>query len=471
MTTTRLHPYPAYKPSGVPWQGDVPIHWQVNAVKQGYQIQLGKMLQPDRETPNDTKVPYLKAIHVQWLSVQTVDPPTMWANPREIVQFGIEKGDLLVCEGGEGGRSGMVRSDIGGYIIQNALHRIRPMGLNLNQYLQFVMYAAAAYRWFDALNAKATIAHFTREKLSAFQIPLPPPPEQRVIVRYLDYVDRRIRHYISAKQKLIALLEEEKQAIVNQAVTRGLDPYVRLKPSGVEWLGNVPDPWEAMRARFLFKEVDVRSTSGRETHLSMSQTLGLVPSHLVEQSLISESYVGGKLCQEGDLVLNRLKAHLGVFALAMQVGVISPDYSVFRKRGSVNMEYYFRVLRLPILRTELRIRAKGIVEGFWRLYTDDFFDIRLPVPPSEEQRAIVQYVDRVSTRVDATIKRARHQIELVEEYRTRLIADAVTGKLDVREAADQLPEETDGMEPTKDNAVANSNAGAGLAVSHEMIQA
>ncbi len=232
--------------------------------------------------------------------------------------------------------------------------------------------------------------------------------------------------------------------MVNQAVTRGLDPNVRLKPSGVEWLGDVPEHWETMRARFLFKEVDTRSTSGRETHLSMSQALGLVPSHLVEQSLISDSYVGGKLCREGDLVLNRLKAHLGVFALAKQAGVISPDYTVFRKRGSLKMEYFLKVLRLPALRTELRVRAKGIVEGFWRLYTDDFFDIRLPVPSPAEQQVIIEYLDRATANIDAGIERARRQIELLQEYRTRLVADLVTGKLDVREAAARLPEDADG---------------------------
>ena len=293
--------------------------------------------------------------------------------------------------------------------------------------------------------AKSTVDSLRLPMLQNFPVALPPLPEQHAIVRYLDYIDRRMRRYVGAQRKLIALLEEEKQAIINQAVTRGLDSNVRLKPSGVEWLGDVPEHWEVMRARFLFKEVDTRSTSGRETHLSMSQTLGLVPSHLVEQSLISSSYVGGKLCEEGDLVLNRLKAHLGVFALAKQAGVVSPDYSVFRKRNSVKMEYFFRVLRLPALRTELRIRAKGIVEGFWRLYTDDFFDIRLPCPPSLEQQTIFEYVHGAITDVDGAIIRARRQIELVEEYRTRLIADVVTGKLDVRTSTGQLesPEERD----------------------------
>ena len=278
---------------------------------------------------------------------------------------------------------------------------------------------------------------------AVLSIPLPPLPEQRAIVRYLDHVDERIRGYVSAKERLIALLEEERQAVIHRAVTRGLDPNVHLKPSGVEWLGDVPAHWEVTRARFLFNEVDKRSTTGKETHLSMSQTLGLVPSHQVEQSLISSSYVGGKLCEEGDLVLNRLKAHLGVFALAKQAGVISPDYSVFRKRGPVKVEYYEKVFRLPAMRTELRIRAKGIVEGFWRLYTDDLFDIRLPVPSFIEQSAIVEHLDKATADIDTTITRARRQIELLQEYRTRLIADVVTGKLDVREAAAELPDEGD----------------------------
>ena len=254
-------------------------------------------------------------------------------------------------------------------------------------------------------------------------------------------MNRRIRRCVAAKWKLIALLEEEREAVVNRAVTRGLDPNVGLKPSGVEWLGAAPEHWRIMRARFLFKEVDVRSITGEETHLSMSQKLGLVPSHMVEQSLISESYVGGKLCRENDLVLNRLKAHLGVFALGRQAGVVSPDYSVFRKQGCINMEYFLRVLRLPDLRTELRLRAKGIVEGFWRLYTKDFYNIRLPVPPFAEQQAIIEYLDKTTADIDTAIARARRQTELLEEYRTRLIADVVTGKLDVRATAAQLPDD------------------------------
>ena len=153
----------------------------------------------------------------------------------------------------------------------------------------------------------------------------------------------------------------------------------------------------------------------------------------------SESYAGAKLCREGDLVLNRLKAHLGVFALAKQGGVISPDYSVFRKRVAISMEYYESVLRSSACRRELRIRAKGLVEGFWRLYTDDFYDIQLPVPPLDEQVEIMSAMTVETAALNTAITRTEREIALIQEYRTRLTADIVTGKLDVREAAAKLP--------------------------------
>src|SRR5262249_12034455 len=158
--------------------------------------------------------------------------------------------------------------------------------------------------------------------------------------------------------------------------------------------------------------------------------LGLVPSELVDnRTLVSESYAGGKLCEVGDLVLNRLKAHLGVFAVARQAGVTSPDYTVLRPIESSGVEYFERILRSPACRRELRIRAKGIVEGFWRLYTDDFYDIRLPVPPSEERAAIIEYCTSATERADQAILKADREVALLREYRMRLINDVVTGKL------------------------------------------
>lgn len=428
-----LKPYPAYKDSGVPWLGAVPEHWNITAVKRHYYIQLGKMLQGQPSGPDDKEISYLKAQHVQWFAVRTSDAPRMWASTREVDQFGISTGDLLVCEGGEGGRCGIVKEITGSYIIQNALHRVRPRDQCQNDFLQYVMSSIAAMGWFDAINNKATIAHFTSEKFGSLRVPIPTPDEQSAIVAFLDHIDRRVNRFIRAKRRIITLLNEQKQAIIHRAVTHGLDPDVRLKPSGVEWLGEVPEHWEVLRSKYIYHEVDARSKTGTETHLSMSQKLGLIPSSLVEERrLISESYVGGKLCEQGDLVLNRLKAHLGVFALAPQKGLISPDYTVFRSVRQIANRYFEFVLRTPACRVEFRKRAKGIVQGFWRLYTDDFYDIRLPFPRLDEQHQIVAFLDIELRDLNQAVQRVEREIDLIREYRTRLIADVVTGKLDVR---------------------------------------
>lgn len=210
-----------------------------------------------------------------------------------------------------------------------------------------------------------------------------------------------------------------------------LEPYPVMKDSGVPWLAEVPDHWQVTRARYLFREVDQRSQTGAETHLSMSQKLGLVPSSEVEQrTLVSESYAGGKLCTSDDLVLNRLKAHLGVFARASQAGLVSPDYTVLRPRRQLNVRYFEETLRSPVCRSELRVRAKGIVEGFWRLYTDDFYDIRLPVPPLSEQVAIVRFLGYVDRRIRRYIRAKQKLIELLEEQKQAIIHYAVTRGLD-----------------------------------------
>jgi type I restriction enzyme S subunit len=152
----------------------------------------------------------------------------------------------------------------------------------------------------------------SHDAIKSVVLPVPPLAEQVGIAHFLDYMDRRIARYIRAKQKLIALLNEQKHAIIHRAVTRGLDPNVRLKPSGVEWLGQIPEHWQVLRSKYVLREVDRRSPAGEEVHLSMSQKLGLIPTEMAGPvTLISESYAGGKLCQRGDLVLNRLKASWG----------------------------------------------------------------------------------------------------------------------------------------------------------------
>ncbi|MDN3987026.1 restriction endonuclease subunit S [Zwartia vadi] len=203
--------------------------------------------------------------------------------------------------------------------------------------------------------------------------------------------------------------------------------HTEYRASGLAWVGDIPSHWQTRRNRFLFREVDSRSVHGQETHLSMSQIHGLVPSQsLGRKSLQSESYAGGKLVAESDLVLNRLKAHLGVFARAKQTGVISPDYSVFRSKSDVSVPYCELLFKTPFYVAEFRRRTKGIVEGFWRLYTDDFYDVSALIPPRTEQDQIVAYLRAQDVHIARLIKVKRDLIALLIEQKLRIIDHAVT---------------------------------------------
>lgn len=163
----------------------------------------------------------------------------------------------------------------------------------------------------------------------------------------------------------------------------------------------------------------------------MSQVHGLVPSKsLGRKSLQSESYAGGKLVEEHDLVLNRLKAHLGVFARAKQAGVVSPDYTVLRPKGEASVRYCESLFKTPMYVAEFRRRTKGIVEGFWRLYTDDFYNVPALLPPPEEQDQIVAYLRAQNAHIVRLIKAKRDLIGLLTEQKLRIIDHAVTRGLD-----------------------------------------
>ena len=439
ITNDHITPYSIYKKSDIPGVDVIPQHWEMNQLGR-----IGEFYKGSGGTKEDevtSGIPCVRYGDIYTTHKQFISHTRSYITLSKAADYTrIQRGDILFPTSGETieeiGKSAVNVMDTPVYC-GGDLIIFRPTTPIDPRFAGYALDAPCSQDQKSRMGKGVSIMHIYSNQLKYLWLALPPPDEQAAIVRYLDDTDQRIRAYVSAKERLIALLEEERQAVIHQAVTKGLDLNVKLKPSGVEWLGDVPEHWEVRRSRYLFREIDTRSPTGEETHLSMSQKLGLVPSHLVEQSLISDSYAGGKLCERGDLVLNRLKAHLGVFALSNQMGVISPDYSVFRKRTLGNMKYFEKVLRLPALRTELRIRSKGIVEGFWRLYTDDFFDIRLPTPPEIEQDLIMEHLERATNEIDGAIDRARRHIDLMEEYRTRLIADVVTGKIDVREESEQ----------------------------------
>ena len=445
-----LKPYADYKDSGLPWLGQVPAHWGL--VPNRGLVRKRKVLVGKRHGEYRLLSLTKQGVIIRDTSTGKGKFSSDMGTSQEV-----RTGDLVFClfDVPETPRTVGLSKHHG--MITGAYTVFESKGSGSSAYFELFYRAMDERKLLSPLYSGLRNTIQT-ERFLGTKTPQPPDCEQVAIVRLLNWASERIEQTIRAKRKVISLLTEQKHAIINRAVTRGLDPDVALKPSGVPWLGSVPLHWEVLRSKYVYKEVDRRSATGEETHLSMSQKLGLIPSSQIEvRRLVAESHIGAKLCEKGDLILNRLKAHLGVFALARESGLVSPDYTVLRPARKLEGRYFEAVYRTPACRVELRKRAKGIVQGFWRLYTDDFYDIHVPVPPADEQACIMAQLDIELSGVNTAVARLEREIELLREYLTRLVFDVVTGALDVREVLLRLPESI-AVNVTDDGADGNDDA-------------
>jgi type I restriction enzyme S subunit len=234
-----------------PWFGEAPAKWQRGQLKRFYSVRLGKMLQPTQSSPRDELVPYMRAANVAWDGANTCDIKRMWASPTEVRDIQLEINDLLVSEGGDVGRSCLWSGELPHCIFQNAINRVRSRSQNSTKFLYYVMKAVKDSGWIDIICNKATIAHFTAEKLSALEVPLPFPDEQRRIAAYLDEQTGKIDRLMDMRRRQMALLKEQRAALIQEAVTRGLNPNVPMKDSDLPWLGEIPAHWKVKRLKFI----------------------------------------------------------------------------------------------------------------------------------------------------------------------------------------------------------------------------
>ncbi|MCK6681139.1 MAG: restriction endonuclease subunit S [Thermoanaerobaculia bacterium] len=282
----------------------------------------------------------------------------------------------------------------------------------------------------------ATVESLESDLIGDTLIPLPPRPEQEAIMSFLDRETSRLDALVAAKQRILDLLAEKRKAIIATAVTRGLDPKVKLRDSGVPWLSEIPAHWEIERARWLFRERDLRSTTGEEEMLTVSHLTGVTPRSEKDVNMFeAETNEGYKLCEPGDLVINTLWAWMGAMGTAPVKGIVSPAYNVYEPGPRLAPAYIDALVRLPVFAQEVTRYSKGVWSSRLRLYPEGFFEVYLPVPPLEEQRAVVAHIARETAKIDAVRAATERTIALLKERRSALIAAAVTGQLDVGAAA------------------------------------
>jgi type I restriction enzyme S subunit len=430
-----LKPYAEYKESGLPWLGEVPAHWRSRRMKF-----LFKELS-QKGFPNEPLLAATQSkgvVRKEDYGLRTVTA----INGLENLKL-VEIGDFVIS----------LRSFQGGIEISHARGIISPAYTVLRPRNNFHPRYFERYFKSSAFISRLTLfvtgiregQNIDYERLSRAFVPLPPPEEQAAIVRFLDWANGRLERAIRAKRKVIALLNEQKQTIIHRAVTRGLDTSVPLKHSGIPWLGDIPAHWEVMRIKYLLHEVDKRSISGSEPLLSMRMHHGLVlfTEHFTRPPQAA-TLIGFKIVRPGQFVINRMQAGNGVIFASNLTGLVSPDYAVFDPIRDASVDFLGELFRSRNVRVKFRAESKGLgtgSSGFLRLYNDRLGAIHIALPPLAEQVSILEGLDRELSGVNAATSRLEYEISLLSEYRTRLVADVVTGKLDVREAATRLPDE------------------------------
>lgn len=442
-----LKPYAEYRDSGLPWLGQVPGHWETRPA-------FGAFVS-NRERNQGMKERTVLSLSYGRIVIKPAEKlHGLVPESFETYQI-IHPGDIVLRttdlqNDHTSLRVGMVR-DRG--IITSAYLALRTSaGVNPEFGFQFLNVwdsSKAIYGYGSGLRQSLDFSHFKR-----MPVAVPPPDEQVAIIKFLDWANSRLERTIRAKRKAITLLNEQKQTIIHRAVTRGLDPFVALKPSGIPWLGDIPQHWEVLRAKHLFACVDVRSQHGSEELLTVSSSDGIVPRSSKTVTMFkAASYVGHKLCWPGDLVINSLWAWAKGLGVSPHHGIVSTAYGVYRpvRKHMKLANYWHALLRSPAYDWELQVRSKGIWKSRLQLTDESFLSMSILVPPQDEASTILSFIDESTSGLTQATSRLQREIHFLKEYQTRLVADVVTGKLDVREAAARLSDEVP-LETLKDTA-------------------
>lgn len=434
-----LKPYPGYKDSGLPWLGQVPDHWEMRPA-------FGAFV-PNHERNRGMTVKTVLSLSYGRIVVKPAEK-LHGLVPDSFETYQVVNPGFIVLRTTDlqndhtSLRVGMVRNR---GIITSAYLALRVnTGVSPDfgfQFLNVWDMSKAIYGYGSGLRQNLDFAHFKR-----MPVALPPPAEQEAIVRFLDWANGRLERTIHAKRKVIALLNEQKLAIIHHAVTRGLDPSVPLKPSGIPWLGDIPEHWEVRRV----KQV-TRILRGKFSHRPRNDASlydGLYPfvqtgvvaqaSKFItsySQTLNEKGLAVSKLFPSGTLVMT-IAANIGEVAV-LTFDACFPDSIVgFVPSNGLDRDYLYLVYRS--MKSEFMREAPVNTQG--NLNVERIGVMGIPFPPVTEQKEIAKKVDAEMAAFDATISRLEREIDLLREYRTRLVADVVTGKLDVREAAARLRE-------------------------------
>jgi restriction endonuclease S subunit len=444
MMTKKWQPYPTYKDSGVEWLGAIPEHWEMVKFSHFIDFQEGPGIMADDF--KDEGVPLLRITNLKpgYVDIEGCNYLAIDKVEQKWKHFRLLANDLLISCSASTGLVSIVDQKSANSIAYTGIIRLRPARNNIaRDFIRVLVGSDFYFTQINQLKTGTTIQHYGPVHLKQIKIPIPPLPEQQKIAQFLDQETSKIDKLITKKERLIELLKEKRTALISHAVTKGLNPDVPMKDSGVEWLGEVPEHWEVKRLKFLITESlkyganesaqledkdcprFIRITDITEDGLLKEDTFRSLPKDIAKPFILKTGDIlfarsgatfgksfmyreqWGIACHAGYLIRARLK-----LAEAL------PEFVSYFANSSV---YWDWISSIFIQATIQNVSA------------EKYANLWMGVPDIQEQQKIAQFLDRETSKIDKLITKTRTSIDHLKEYRTALISAAVTGKIDVRE--------------------------------------
>ena len=432
-----LATYPDYKYSDSEFMGEVPKHWDVVRMSKLASKITNGYVGPTRGLFVDEGVKYLQSLHIKGNKI--IFTPTYfvtkeWSNSKE--KSVLREGDVLIVQTGDVGQAACVTAEFEGANCHALIVVATNEGKILGKFLSWCLNGDYGQRTLKSIQTGALHPHLNCGIVKYVHLPVPPIQEQQKILSFLDYETAKIDALIEKQQQLIALLGEKRQAVISHAVTKGLNPDVPMRDSGIEWLGEVPEHWEVKPFRHVFEisggQVDPRAPRYNQMPL-------VAPNHIESgtgrlksiESAQEQGAISGKyLVDENDIIYSKIRPSLRKVTLAPTKCLCSADmYALKPKDGGVS-EYYARVLLSEYFSEIVVLEAMRVAMP--KANRESLAPIPITTPPLSEQGDIADFIAKQSARFDSLELRATSAVDLLQERRTALISAAVTGKIDVR---------------------------------------
>ena len=434
------------KDSGIEWIGEIPEGWEISKVSYFYEVQLGKMLQPQKKSETDTEEKYLCAANVGKNSLSLDTLKTMWFSQTEKHQFDLKEGDLLVVEGGDVASCAIIETPVRNLFFQNALHRVRPLHNESVAFLRYWLMTAKSYGYIDLICNKATIAHFSKEKFIALPIPVIPQDIQSKIVSFLDLECKQIDDLLSKSRSSIEEYKKLKQAVITQAVTKGVRGEREMKPTDFTRWSEIPFDWNLKRVKSCIASISsglsavTDDANSEESGKFVLRTSAVSSGFFVptEVKPVLKSAVNRLICpvEPDTLIVSRMNTASMVGACAYVANnhpnTFLPDKLwKIKFLPSYHTKYMWYALNSVPAKSWFSELATGASSSMQNISINDFTSNYLPIPAFSEQKEIANYLDAKCAEIDKLIAKKEQLVKELESYKKSLIYEVVTGKREV----------------------------------------